>query len=134
MEKTLVFGKENLNGKLERKVFNEKDLTTDWLEEFLFDNNVAKHPDFEELIGYAKMFEGLGSAIKATWHHKGNWVQYDFFENNWIDDDDITMFTFALTEFFKENELTVILKCQGEDETHTYKPFVRLEFYDRVDE
>lgn len=129
-QKRIVCGADNLEGKLVPAPLDEKNLTTDWLDDFLFAYNRAKSRD-DRICGYIDLED---EDMLCEVSYCDNCVTYDFPGYNYISKDDMNEFAKKLANYFYECEnLTIKATCEQKDKD-TLKPQIRLHFYFRCEE
>ena len=127
----LVFGKSNLNGKLVSADFDDKNLLTDWLEEFLFDNNCVTSK-YGRICGYAELLENekLCEVI-----YTANVVAYTFPANLHLYAAEFREFVRKLKEnIFHNDRLTVKVVCDRYIDSGDYRTTILVAFFFRDDE
>ena len=112
MIKTFSFGKENLGGEKIPAPFDEKNMTTDFLTDFLFDGNAVFSPvDSEEIVGFISL-NGEPYACKAVLSLASNFVRYKFLEKDYLVSKDIDRLCKMIEEYFMDDDnLEVKLVC-----------------------
>ena len=112
MIKTFSFGKENLGGEKIPAPFDEKNMTTDFLTDFLFDRNAVFSPMCsEEIVGFISLNDEP-YACKATLSVVSNFVRYNFLTNNYLVSEDINKLCKMIEEYFMDDDnLEVKLVC-----------------------
>lgn len=112
MIKTFSFGKENLGGEKIPAPFDEKNMTTDFLTEFLFDGNAVVSSMYsEDIVGFIYL-NGEPYACNAVLSVVDNYVRYNFFTNNFLTSKDIDRLCKMIEEYFVDDDnLEVELVC-----------------------
>lgn len=112
MIKTFSFGKENLGGEKIPAPFDEKNMTTDFLTEFLFDGNAVYSPMYsEDILGFIYL-NGEPYACKAVLSLASNFVRYKFLEKDYLVSKDIDILCKMIEEYFMDDDnLEVELVC-----------------------
>ena len=113
MIKTFSFGKENLGGEKIPAPFDEKNMTTDFLTEFLFDGNAVYSPMYsEDILGFIYL-NGEPYACKAFLSlASNNCVRYNFLEKNYLVSKDIDRLCKMIEEYFMDDDnLEIELVC-----------------------
>lgn len=112
MIKTFSFGKENLGGEKIPAPFDEKNMTTDFLTEFLFDGNAVVSPMYsEDILGFIYL-NGEAYACKAVLSLASNFVRYNFLEKYYLTSRDIGRLCKMIEEYFMDDDnLEVELVC-----------------------
>ena len=134
MIKTFSFGKENLGGEKIPAPFDEKNMTTDFLTEFLFDGNAVVSPMYsEDIVGFIYL-NGEPYACKAILSLVSNFVRYNFFEKDYLTNKDIDKLCKMIEEYFTDDDnLEIVLVCtelkEGVNPIYTTDPC--LFFYRR---
>lgn len=74
------FGEENLNGTPILAVFDEKNLTTDWLTDFLFDGNAVVNSEYsEEVLGFVRLNQNCPPRpCLLSYSRVDSYLRYDF--------------------------------------------------------
>lgn len=129
MKKTIVCGPSCPDGKLVACPFDEKNLTTDWIEDFLFEGNVSKETYGLRMCGYINLSD---DDMLCEVEYCGNCVIYRFPGYNFIYRADIEKFSKALEEFLREDDNLTVKVCAIEDHGY-YKPEITVKFYSRYD-
>ena len=112
MIKTFSFGKENLDGEKIPAPFDEKNMTTDFLTEFLFDGNAVVSPMYSEYIVGFIYLNSEPYACKAVLSLASNFVRYNFLEKYYLTSKDINRLCKMIEEYFMDdNNLEVELVC-----------------------
>lgn len=112
MIKTFSFGKENLGGEKIPAPFDEKNMTTDFLTEFLFDGNAVVSPMYsEDIVGFIYL-NGEPYACKAILSLVSNFVRYNFLEKDYLTNKDIDKLCKMIEEYFIDDDnLEIELIC-----------------------
>ena len=112
MIKTFSFGKENLGGEKIPAPFDEKNMTTDFLTEFLFDGNAVVSPMYsEDIVGFIYL-NGEPYACKAVLSLANNFVRYNFLEKDCLVSKDIDILCKMIEEYFMDDDnLEIELVC-----------------------
>lgn len=129
MKKTIVLGHDCPDGKLEACPFDEKNLTTDWIEDFLFEGNVSKENYGSRLCGYINLSD---DDMLCEVEHDGNCLTYRFPGYNFIDRADIEKFSKALEEYLGDCDNLTIEVFAIEDRGD-FNPTITVKFYSRYD-
>ena len=112
MIKTFSFGKENLGGEKIPAPFDEKNMTTDFLTEFLFDGNAVVSPMYsEDIVGFICL-NGEAYACNAVLSVVDNYVRYNFFTKDHLTSKDIDKLCKMIEEYFMDDDnLEIELIC-----------------------
>ena len=112
MTKTFSFGKENLGGEKIPALFDEKNMTTDFLTEFLFNGNAVVYPMYsEDIVGFISL-SGEPYVCKASLSLVSNFVRYNFFEKDYLVSKDIDRLSKMIKDYFMDDDnLEVELIC-----------------------
>lgn len=113
MRKIFSFGKENLGGELVPAPFDEKNMTTDFFTQFLFDGNAVVSPKYsEDIVGFISLNDDMPYACNAVLSLASNFVRYDFFGINHLVGMEIDKLCKEIEEYFKDDDnLEVELIC-----------------------
>lgn len=112
MIKKFSFGKENLGGYKIPAPFDEKNMTTDFLTEFLFDGNAVVSPMYsEDIVGFIYL-NGEAYACNAVLSVVDNYVRYNFFTNDYLTSKDIDKLCKMIEDYFMDDDnLEIELIC-----------------------
>lgn len=139
MVRKFRFGKENLNGTLIPAVFDEKNLTTDWLTDFLFDGNAIVNPEYsDEILGFVRLSPNSEFIpCKLTYSRISNYLRYDFLCVRSLRFFDVDIICEKISQYFADSdyldiELSVHAIDFESDGEHVYDTNIVLCFYHRI--
>lgn len=115
--------------------FDEKNLCTDWLEEFFFDYNVATNKDWNQLCGYGYI-EGEQYLCEVT--YEKNVARWNFIHMSYLDEHDVKWFVNALTDYMKDSEglaftITFTLINDHDNLNDNYESEIKVVFEGKVE-
>ena len=129
MKKTIVCGPSCPDGKLVACPFDEKNLCTDWLEDFLFDGNVSREQYGLRICGYINLSD---DDMLCEVEYCGNCVTYRFPGYSFIDREDIKKFVKELERYLEDSD-NLTIKVTAKEDHEYYKPEITVKFYSRYD-
>lgn len=106
MVRKFRFGEENLNGTPISAVFDEKNLTTDWLTDFLFDGNAIVNPEYsDEILGFVRLSPNREFIpCKLIYSHISNYLRYDFLCIRSLRFFDVDIICEIISQYFADSE------------------------------
>lgn len=139
MVRKFRFGKENWNGTPIPAVFDEKNLTTDWLTEFLFEGNAIVNPEYsDEILGFVRLSTNRElMPCKLTYSRISNYLRYDFLCIQTLRIFDVDIICEKISQYFADSdyldiELSVHTIDFESDGEHVYDTSIVLDFYHRT--
>lgn len=129
MKKTIVCGPSCPDGKLVACPFDEKNLCTDWLEDFLFDGACTTSAYNSKACGYVNFGH---EDMLCEVHYKYNVLIYRFPFYNFISESDVNTFMNKLREYLVDCD-NLTAKVSAVEDHGYYKPEITVKFYSRYD-
>lgn len=135
MRKTIICGQECPNGNLYPAILDEKNLTTDWIQELYFINlNVAEYKN--KMLGFAN-FCGNTFPLLAEWSPRHNFVVYSFPALSYLTEIEAKALCEMARDYFTPlaDNLVIKFECgQNEDPEREdyFAPEFILEFFQRA--
>lgn len=130
VQKRIICGTDNPNGRLVSVSLDERNLTTDWMEDFPFTYNCAKSRD-GRICGYIDL-EDENMLCEVSYFD--NSVTYEFLGCNFISREDMNEFAKKVANYFYDCEnLTIKITCEQIDDKFL-KPRIELSFFSRCEE
>lgn len=127
MRHTIVLGHDCPDGKLVACPFDEKNLTTDWIDDFLFDGDCARPRYESRRCGYVDL-EDEDMLCEVEWCD--NCLTYHFPNYNYLSDVDVSLFIKKLKTYLEDcDNLTIEVFAQMEE-----KNIIRVYFYSRYED
>lgn len=105
MKKKFSFGKDNLGGEIIPAPFDEKNMTTDFLTDFLFEGNAVVYSKYsEDIVGFISLNNDEPYPCHLVCSCASNYVRYNFIGVNYLDQKDIDNLILMIEEYFKDDD------------------------------
>lgn len=140
MNKTIVCGTSNLEGQLVPAPLDEKNIITDWIENFLFFGVVTHNGSgvpCDRWLGFVGSELDHAMLYAYLEGSELNVLHYQFVELNYLSPEDIKQIIGEAKLFFEENDYITIELIFNRDNDilgESYKPNFTIKFYHREEE
>lgn len=134
---TIMSSNHSINGERIDLPLDEKNLSSDWVEEFIFNGECTTKN--EKVVGFGEFLEQTYDVVAiAEYDTESNGVTYVFPERNYFWDYELEFFVNELRDFFfpSENDnthLEIDVIAEYTNDGKTFIPLIEVEFYTRAE-